>query len=68
VGGVGAPPSGAHMTPGRVSWGSTPMPVSDKVIDQFESLELIYREHRADIPLCQLRRIGSVAQQAQRAV
>jgi hypothetical protein len=34
------------MTPGRVAWGSTPMPVSDKVIDLFERLELIYREHR----------------------
>jgi hypothetical protein len=44
------------------------MSVSDEVIDLFERLELIYREHRADIPLCQLCRIGSLAQLAQRAV
>ena len=36
----------AHMTPERVASGFTPMPVSDKVIDLFERLELIYREHR----------------------
>lgn len=33
------------MTPGRVIWGFTQMSVSDEVIDLFERLELIYREH-----------------------
>lgn len=46
MGSVGGPPCGAHMTPGRFAWGSTPMPLSDKVIDLFVRLELIYREHR----------------------
>jgi hypothetical protein len=46
VGGVGGPPGGAHMTPGRVAWGFTQVPVSDGVIDLFERPELIYREHR----------------------
>jgi hypothetical protein len=46
VGRVGGRPVGAHMTPGRVAWGFTPVPVSDKVIDLFERLELIYCEHR----------------------
>ena len=46
MGGVGGPPSGARMTPGRVDWGFTQVPVSDGVIDLFERLELIYREHR----------------------
>ena len=31
------------MTPERVTWGFTQVPVSDGV---FERLELIYREHR----------------------
>ena len=46
VGGVGGPPGGAHMTPKRVAWGFTQVPVSDEVIDLFERLELIYHEHR----------------------
>ena len=33
------------MTPGRVAWGFTQVPVSDEVIDLFERLELMYREH-----------------------
>jgi hypothetical protein len=68
VGGVGGTPGGAHMTPGRVAGGLTRVPVSDEVIDLFERLELIYREQAAKIRLCQLCRIGSVAQLAQRAV
>jgi hypothetical protein len=34
------------MTPGRVAWGFTQVPVSDEVIDLFERLERIYRRHR----------------------
>jgi hypothetical protein len=34
------------MTPGRVAWRVIQVPVSDEVIDLFERLERIYREHR----------------------
>lgn len=46
MGGVGRPPGGAHMTPGRVARGFTQVPVSDEVIGLFERLELTYREHK----------------------
>jgi hypothetical protein len=46
VGGVGGPPGGAHMTPGRIARGFTQVPVSDEVVDLFERLELIHRERR----------------------
>jgi hypothetical protein len=50
-----------HSTQTVDTWGFTQVPVSDEVIDLFERLELIYREHR-------WLRCGSVAQLAQRAV
>jgi hypothetical protein len=34
------------MTPGRVAWGFTQVPASEELIDLFERLELICREHR----------------------
>jgi len=34
------------MTPARIAWGFTQVPVSDEVIDLFERLERIYRRHR----------------------
>jgi len=49
---------------GGFAWGFTQVPVTDEVIDLFERPELIFREHRAEMRLCQLCRIGSVAQPA----